>query len=549
MIFTSILTATFLTSSTLAIQLSDVLQKSRMQLSWRQEATNKFSWNATQDLKWSVVNAFIDVQTSPDGDVYAIQNISSEMSDPKYHIYLYDVTSNLWNLTDPGFQAKAVRFDRLGKRFYLTPDNCVLNEQKQVLLCGVSDFEVTVDKKIYGLIDNSGRQQADSLSSTTWKAASNDSSYTYKALSGYKGITLLRDEPILLSQDGTVDAKYGSEKLMSISAGIDGSLWALLDEINAIDHTVLKWQTVTQKWYKVEGASGVSLSAYNEISVAIVDSRGLLSLSSQVGHQNEASYVVKNSPQATSPETTAPSTTQMQTSQPQTTAQPTTTIATTTTTTPEPTTTTATTAATTTAATTTATTTVPPLPLVLLQPSDSILTHPNFKFVATAVTGKNFTKFTHLFTAKRNGGQTYNQVYQKITGIRNIFGFIKTNSSQVLGFYVQEALGVTPTKTAIFSVTKAGVFNSLDSGDDLIRFQDNGAQRCYVQNHYADIFFSYNCADEPETFERVRNGIALEFEHSAGYPQIKVSNYLTENLDPKNDSFVCQQVEYYQGEQ
>jgi hypothetical protein len=45
----------------------------------------------------------------------------------------------------------------------------------------------------------------------------------------------------MIAMDGTVDAAYGSEKLVSISAGIDGSLWALLDEANATDYTVLKW--------------------------------------------------------------------------------------------------------------------------------------------------------------------------------------------------------------------------------------------------------------------------------------------------------------------
>ncbi|CDW73558.1 UNKNOWN [Stylonychia lemnae] len=272
------------------IQVSQILQKQRSQLLWKQEATNKFSWNATQELKWEVVNAFIDVQTSPDGDVFAIQKIQSELQETKYHLYLYNVTSNVWNIVDGNFEVKAVRFDRLGNMYYLDPKNCVRNSEQIKVVCGLKDFEVTVDKKIIGLIDDSGLQTAASLSSAYKPALV--SPYEFKSLSGFKGITLLKDEPILIASDGTVDSIYGGEKLISISAGIDGSLWALQDEGNATDFTVLKWQTIAQKWYKVLGAKGTCLSAFNEISVAIVNSLGLLSLSSQNGHQNEADYVI-----------------------------------------------------------------------------------------------------------------------------------------------------------------------------------------------------------------------------------------------------------------
>ncbi|CDW76560.1 UNKNOWN [Stylonychia lemnae] len=85
--------ALFIAQST-AIQVNQALQKIRAESAWRQEATNKFNWNATQELTWSVINAFIDVQTSPDGDVYAIQKISSELSTPQYHIYIHNTALN-----------------------------------------------------------------------------------------------------------------------------------------------------------------------------------------------------------------------------------------------------------------------------------------------------------------------------------------------------------------------------------------------------------------------------------------------------------------------
>ncbi|CDW90321.1 UNKNOWN [Stylonychia lemnae] len=288
-----------------AIQISHALEKQRSQLGWRQEATNKFSWNETQKLEWTVVNAFVDVQTSPDGDVYAIQKIGSEPQETKYLVYLFDVASNLWSITNRTFQAKAVRFDRLGTMYYLSPDNCVLNSEKVPLVCGLSDFEVTVNKQIIGLNDNSGKLAADQLVGA-YHTVNNHAQYSYKALSGYKGITLIKDIPILIADDGSVDANYGGEKLVSISAGIDGSLWALKYEENVADYKLLKWQTIAQKWYLVPGANGTSLSAYNEISVALVDHRGLLSLSSQAGNQNEAIYTTQINQQPAPPVPTLP---------------------------------------------------------------------------------------------------------------------------------------------------------------------------------------------------------------------------------------------------
>ncbi|CDW87805.1 UNKNOWN [Stylonychia lemnae] len=531
MISKSLFSALFLVSSTLAIQLSDVLQKSRVQLQWKQEATNKFSWNATQELKWSVANAFIDVQTSPDGDVYAIQNISSEMSQPKYHIYMYDITTNVWNLTDPAFQAKAIRFDRLGSKFYLTPENCVLNNQKQTLLCGVSDFEVTVDKKIYGLIDNSGRQQADTLSSSIWKTASNDSSYTYKALAGYKGITLLKDQPILINQDGRVDAQYGSEKLISISAGIDGSLWALLDEINVTDYTVLKWQTVSQKWYKITGVSGVSLSSYNEISVAIVDSKGLLSLSSQVGHQDEAAYVVE-----TAPPTIAPSTTQSQTTIPQTTIAPTTI------------------APTTNPPTTTVPTTVPPLPIVLSQPSNSILTHSDFKWLQTAVTGKNFTEFSLLFSATKNT-KSLAEAVNTILGKSDVFVLMRTNTSVVIGFYYKTAIAQASDNylssnnelTALLSVTKQLRFMGItDQNRHFGLFNNN---RYILLNDQGGMTFGLNCYVDSTIDMTLGKDRVRQYKNVSGNALYEPNNQLSNNSDINNDFVECQQIEIYQAKQ
>jgi len=91
------------------------------------------------------------VQTSPTGDVYAIQKIDSDMADSKYYVYIYSPVDNQWNIMNKTFQAKAVRFDLLGNRYFLTPGNCVITDQGLQLTCNVKDFEVTADKKIYAI--------------------------------------------------------------------------------------------------------------------------------------------------------------------------------------------------------------------------------------------------------------------------------------------------------------------------------------------------------------------------------------------------------------
>ena len=86
----------------------------------------------------------------------------------------------------------------------------------------MSDFEVTVDKKVIGLSDGTGRVVADGVEHQA------SLGYGYKAFTGYKGLTLVRDQPVFLALDGTVDAAYNGEKLRAISAGIDSSLWGIL---------------------------------------------------------------------------------------------------------------------------------------------------------------------------------------------------------------------------------------------------------------------------------------------------------------------------------
>ena len=93
---------------------------------------------------------------------------------------------------------------------------------------------------------------------------------------------MIKDAPVFIDLQNKTSAEYNSESIVSLSAGIDGSLWALLYEVNATDFSVAKWQTIAKKWYRVDGQRGINLAAYNEISVAVVSSNGLLKISSSL---------------------------------------------------------------------------------------------------------------------------------------------------------------------------------------------------------------------------------------------------------------------------
>lgn len=209
------------------------------------------------------------------------------MNDPKWFVYVYNTHESIFTLFSEEFQAKAVRFDYLGNKYFLRPDNCVVNEKYEKLVCGLSDFEVTVRGEIYGLHDGTDTLPADTLETPFHEDTV--SGVKYLALEGYRGITLLREKPILINEDYTIDG-FGTERFISVSAGIDGALWGLQFQEGLKDYPVLKWQTITKRWYKVAGAVGTTLSAYNEISVALVDSSGLLRLSSSAANSEAVAY-------------------------------------------------------------------------------------------------------------------------------------------------------------------------------------------------------------------------------------------------------------------
>ena len=159
--------------------------------------------------------------------------------------------------------------------YFLGVDNCTYTEAGVKMICGVSDFEVTVDKKIIALSDgkvpaSNSDEFVKDLTTNIW----------YCMYDNKKGLTLIKDLPIFIGLDNKTSSVYNSQKLVSISAGIDGSLWGLEYEPDVLDYQLVKWQEITKKWYKIKDGKGVNIAGYNEISVAVVNSFGLVSLSS-----------------------------------------------------------------------------------------------------------------------------------------------------------------------------------------------------------------------------------------------------------------------------
>ncbi|CDW90952.1 UNKNOWN [Stylonychia lemnae] len=240
-------------------------------------------------MEWSILNQFVDVQSSPSGEIFAIQMTFSSREGQKFYVYKFNLEKGVWNIYDDSFQVKSVRFDRLGNMFYLGPDNCIYTEYHEKLLCGQMDFEVMADGKIIAINDGKGQSQYVTSENDNFMR-DEDSGVQYKSYLGVKGITLKMDKPIFLNADNKVDPQYGEICLVSISGGVDGSIWGLECEDDVQDYRIVKYQPKANKWYYVDGARGISLSTYNEISVAIINSLGLITVSSSSTTQLKPVY-------------------------------------------------------------------------------------------------------------------------------------------------------------------------------------------------------------------------------------------------------------------
>lgn len=239
------------------------------------------------------MNAFSDVQASPEGELYATQIFDTDVTEPQYQQYLYDPVRRQWNKYKD-YQIIMVRFDRNGRMYRLLQDNCIYDDKSTKLLCNVRDFDVYEDgsflivpvKDIQPSVDYSkGEFEVDPSTNTKFQAYNN-----------FRALAIKLERPVLVTPNGTIlgdEGNYNGVCAQDLSVGIDSSMWILQcsDNITEVDFPILKWNPYKKLWYKVEGVRGMKIAAYNEISLAIIDSRGLLQISSSQSKQKTPVFV------------------------------------------------------------------------------------------------------------------------------------------------------------------------------------------------------------------------------------------------------------------
>jgi len=91
--------------------------------------------------------------------------------------------------------------------YYLGVDNCTYTEAGVKIICGVSDFEVTVDKKVIALSDGQGGVIA-ANSDTCIPAIA--AGFKYCMYDNKRGLTLIKDQPIFIDLDNKTSSNYNS---------------------------------------------------------------------------------------------------------------------------------------------------------------------------------------------------------------------------------------------------------------------------------------------------------------------------------------------------
>ncbi len=80
--------------------------------------------------------------------------------------------------------------------------------------------------------------------------------------------------------------------MKDLSAGVDGSLWALgcgTDE--AGNYPLIKWDPLMNQWYSVKDARGVKIASFNEISIILLDNQGRIKFSSLNNKNKDLDYI------------------------------------------------------------------------------------------------------------------------------------------------------------------------------------------------------------------------------------------------------------------
>ena len=108
----------------------------------------------------------------------------------------------------------------------------------------------------------------------------------------YQSVALNNEVPVYQLANGSL-VGFGSQCVKDFSIGVDGAVWAIscsLDGNSTTNYQILKWDPYLQQWYVVPGKAGVKISAFNEISAAVLTSDGLIYVSSDTGDKNLPLY-------------------------------------------------------------------------------------------------------------------------------------------------------------------------------------------------------------------------------------------------------------------
>jgi len=240
------------------------------------------------------VNVFVDVAASPLGDLYGIQSYKDGRTDVQY-AYKFDFNSGTWNIFDSQNQVSAMRFDKMGNIYTLDrKGNVAANRNNaQKILSGVTDFEINVNNQIYAI----GASASTNAYTHLFDSAS-VSPFTYKMFpqSTFNAVGLANQVPVFRNANNTLRG-YGNQCVQDFSFGVDGELWAIScdqDPNNTANYQIIKWDPFLNQWYLVRGRTGVKISAYNEISAAVLSADGLIWISSDTGDKYLPQYSQRN---------------------------------------------------------------------------------------------------------------------------------------------------------------------------------------------------------------------------------------------------------------
>ncbi|CDW73285.1 UNKNOWN [Stylonychia lemnae] len=257
---------------------------------WLVEPKNKYDWNQTTSIDWSQTSHFINVASSPNGDLYGIQKYGVDQN--TYHsAYRFNFVNGDWLSFDQDLQIKDIKFDKLGNFYVLDMQNQLYaqNSKKTVILKNIQDYEITTQGQIYAISTNI-KESTQQQQLNTWISGDG---FQYKLLSPtvFSKLALKDEIPIYVDTQG-VTVGYGYECVKDITVGVDGSVWALscTQNVESPDFQLIKWDPFTLQWYDVKDTWGIKIAAYNEISISILDSYGRIRFSSEKKRYTDVKY-------------------------------------------------------------------------------------------------------------------------------------------------------------------------------------------------------------------------------------------------------------------